>query len=86
MTSPERRGGEVTKNADVLVNNSSFSPVSPSCFNENKKFVIVFVLCNRKQMKSLSFYNEVAHHMSVCGTSFSNFAEHLSIFLQNTSH
>ena len=80
MTSLANRGGEVTKNGDILINNSSLSHVSLSCFNENKKFVNVFVLCNRKKMKSLSFYKEVAHHVSVCGTSSRNFAEDLSIF------
>ena len=34
---------------------------------------------------SLKFYEEVVHFVSECVTSPSNFAEHISIFSQNTS-
>ena len=54
-------------------------------------------LCNRKQIKSFSFYKEVNHFPSKCGTPlyifvehfsktlFSVFAEYLSVVLQNIS-
>ena len=94
MTSPEGRGGVVTKNGDILINNSSLSPVSPSCFNENQKFENTFILCNRKQTKSLSFYKEVVRLLIMCKsvelplailqlTPFNIFAEYPLIFRQN---
>ena len=54
-----------------------YSPVSPSCFNENQK--------SPSQETDLSFYKEVVHRMSEYGTFFSNFAENLSMSLQNIS-
>ena len=82
LTSTERRRGKVTKNGDILINNSSLSlPLSLSL----SLLYHLYVLIRIKSLQMHSFcvignrwspWVLVVHHVSECWTSFTNLAEY----------